>query len=64
MLDWIAEQWDSFELWIVQLWFPVQIALVILVLLPACWGIAAVLDRGVDNLAGALPARRKDEQGS
>ena len=41
----VADWWDAVELWLTQLPFPLQVLLAVLVLLPACWGGAAALDR-------------------
>jgi hypothetical protein len=38
--------WDGVELWLVQLWFPIQFAVVMGVVLPACWFGAWLMDRG------------------
>ncbi|HZG90061.1 MAG TPA: hypothetical protein VEZ42_07590 [Pseudonocardia sp.] len=54
LLDW----WDGFELWLTQLSFPVQVVLATLVLLPGCWLAAALIDRGVERVVGAVAARR------
>jgi hypothetical protein len=55
MVDW----WDGVELWFTQLWFPFQVALVIAVLLPLCWAVALLIDRGVDRVSAVLPRRRR-----
>lgn len=64
MWEHLAEWWDSVELWLTQLWFPVQVTLVMAVLLPLCWGAAQVLDRGVDGVLGQLSrlGRRQDRR--
>jgi hypothetical protein len=51
--DWeaVARWWDGVELWLTQLWLPLQIAFLIVVLLPMCWWAALLLDRGVDLAA-------------
>lgn len=41
----VADLWDAFELWLTQLAFPIQVALAIVVLLPACWLVAGLADR-------------------
>ena len=53
MLRAAATWWDSVELWLTQLAFPVQVALVVAVVGPACWGLAAVLDRLVERSVSA-----------
>lgn len=40
--------WDGVELWLTQLWLPLQFGLLMLVLLPVCWWAARMIDRGVD----------------
>lgn len=52
MLSAVADRWDALELWLTQLAFPIQVLLAIVVLLPLCWGTAAVVDRGVDRVLG------------
>jgi hypothetical protein len=37
--------WDSVELWLTQLQLTLQVALLMLVLLPLCWWAARVIDR-------------------
>lgn len=57
MIDW----WDSVELWVTQLGFPLQVVLAVLVVLPLCWGAAGMLDRVVDAVAARWPGpRRRD----
>ena len=58
-MEWLADQWDGFELWVTQLWFPFQVALVIVLLLPACWWAAKLIDAGVDHLSAAISRRRR-----
>ncbi|MFC5053754.1 hypothetical protein [Saccharothrix xinjiangensis] len=41
--------WDGVELWMAQLPFPFQFALLMAVLLPLCLGAARLIDRVVDN---------------
>ena len=55
----LADWWDGVELWITQLWFPFQVALVIVVLLPLCWAAAVLIDNGVDRVSAVLPLRRR-----
>jgi hypothetical protein len=57
-MGWLADQWDGFELWVTQLWFPLQIALVIVLLLPACWWVAKLIDAAVDQVSAAVSRRR------
>ncbi len=55
MLDALSDGWQSVvrwwggvELWLTQLWLPVQVTVLMAVLLPACWWVAKGMDRGVD----------------
>jgi hypothetical protein len=66
--DWEAaiRWWDGVELWLTQQWLPVQLALLMVVLLPTCWWVALLIDRGVD-LASEWVRRRariRDVEGS
>jgi hypothetical protein len=56
VLDW----WDGVALWIAQLSFPFQFALVMVVLLPLCLGAAWLIDRVVDRLSSVLGQVRAD----
>jgi hypothetical protein len=56
---WLVDWWDGVELWVTQLWFPFQVALVIAVLLPLCWGTARLIDSGVDRLSTVLRRHRR-----
>ncbi|MBK1786467.1 hypothetical protein [Prauserella cavernicola] len=51
MFDGVASWWDSLELWLAQQWFPVQFVLVMVVLVPLCFGLAWLIHRGVDAVA-------------
>lgn len=55
----LADWWDGVELWITQLWFPFQVGLVIVVLLPLCWAAALLIDQGVDRVSAMLSRRRR-----
>lgn len=57
----VARWWDGVELWLTQLPLPAQVALLMLVLLPACWGVAKLTDCLVDALSGRVGWR--DETG-
>lgn len=57
-MDWLAGLWDGFELWVTQLWFPFQVLLVIVLLLPACWWVARLIDIGVDRVSAMVSRRR------
>lgn len=48
MFLWLANWWDSVDLWLTQLAFPFQFAIVIAVLGPLCVGVALAVDRCVD----------------
>ncbi len=54
----VAVWWDSVELWLTQLVFPVQVALVLAVLLPLCFLAAYAIDRGVDRVSDRWGRRR------
>ncbi|TNC24414.1 hypothetical protein [Amycolatopsis alkalitolerans] len=57
----LANWWDKAELWLTQLWFPLQFVLVIAVLGPLCLGVAWLIDRIVDRVAAWLrPSRDED----
>ncbi|MEV0678157.1 hypothetical protein AB0I60_16745 [Actinosynnema sp. NPDC050436] len=49
MVDAIAQWWDGVELWMAQLPFPFQFALLMAILLPLSLGAARLIDRVVDN---------------
>ena len=48
MLPWLANWWDAVALWLSELAFPFQFALVIAVLAPLCLVVAWAIDRAVD----------------
>ncbi|HEX4722441.1 MAG TPA: hypothetical protein VH333_07995 [Pseudonocardiaceae bacterium] len=54
MLPWLANWWDAVALWLSDLAFPFQFALVIVVLAPLCWMVAWAIDRVVDLVHGRL----------
>jgi hypothetical protein len=43
--DAMVQWWDGVEFWLTQLGLVPQVALLMLVLLPACWWAARILDR-------------------
>ncbi|MGH3972913.1 MAG: hypothetical protein ACRDS9_06265 [Pseudonocardiaceae bacterium] len=43
--DAVIRWWDGVELWLTQLGLALQVALLMLVLLPVCWGAARLIDR-------------------
>jgi hypothetical protein len=55
VLNW----WDGVELWLVQLPYPFAVTLFLAVLLPLCWGVVALIDKGINALV-----RRRRERGS
>jgi hypothetical protein len=55
---WLADWWDGVELWIVQLPFVFQFALVIGVVVPLCWGVVTLVDRFGDRLAAIIERRK------
>ncbi|MQA11052.1 MAG: hypothetical protein GEU98_21350 [Pseudonocardiaceae bacterium] len=61
MLTWLRDWWDGVELWLTQLWFPFQFALVLMVLLPVCLGLAWLIDRVVDFVSGLFGRDRLAE---
>ncbi|MGH3516678.1 MAG: hypothetical protein ACRDQ7_04560 [Haloechinothrix sp.] len=54
MLDSVAKWWDGIELWIAQLWFPLQFVVVMAVVVPLCLGAAWLIDRAVDHATARL----------
>ena len=48
----VVNWWDAVELWFTQLGFPFQVLLAVVVLLPACWAVAVVVDRISDRVLG------------
>lgn len=61
VMDWLFEWWDGVELWLVQLPYPLLVALVLLVLLPLCWAVARLIDRGIDLVGAKLTTVRDAE---
>lgn len=61
MLNWLGDWWNGVELWLTQLWFPFQFALVMAILLPLCLGMAWLIDRLVDRLAAWTSRWRTQE---
>lgn len=55
---WLANWWDGVDLWLNQLPFPFQFAIVIAVLAPVCLGAAWVIDRSVDLVSAWLGRMR------
>lgn len=61
MFLWLADWWDSADLWLTQLAFPFQFAIVIAVLGPLCAGVAWAIDRCVD-LVRKQPRAKRTQQ--
>ncbi|MBV9058141.1 MAG: hypothetical protein JOZ09_03150 [Pseudonocardiales bacterium] len=55
--DGVAHWWDGVELWLTQLAFALQVALLMPVLLPVCWWVAGSLDRISDLIFNRLGHR-------
>jgi hypothetical protein len=55
---WLANWWDNTDLWLSQLSFPFQFAIVIAVLAPVCTGLAWVIDHIVDLFPARLTRTR------
>ncbi|KHJ72637.1 MULTISPECIES: hypothetical protein [Rhodococcus] len=53
-MDRVASWWDGFELWLAGLSFVPQVTLVLAVLVPACSGVAWLLDRAMAGVFGLL----------
>ena len=60
MLPWLANWWDAVALWLSDLAFPFQFALVIVVLAPFCFLVAWAIDHVVD-LVTAWFTRSNDD---
>jgi hypothetical protein len=60
-VSWLSDWWNAVELWITQLPFPAQFAVVIAVLLPIAAGGAWLIDRVVDFVAAKLNPSRAAE---
>jgi hypothetical protein len=56
---WLANWWDNTDLWLSQLAFPFQFAIVIAVLAPVCVGLAWVIDHVVDLVPARLTRTRE-----
>jgi hypothetical protein len=46
--DAVIRWWDGVELWLTQRGFALQVAILMLVLLPVCWWVTRVIDRVFD----------------
>ena len=58
MLDDLNAWWDAVELWVVELWFPLQFLVVMAVVVPLCLAVAWVVDRSVDRVAAWFRRRQ------
>lgn len=63
MFLWLANWWDGVDLWLSQLAFPFQFAIVIVVLAPVCFGVAVLVDRVVDLVGHRITGRRHEPVG-
>jgi len=54
VLPWLANWWDAVALWLSDLAFPFQFALVIAILAPLCLVVAWGIDRAVDEVTARL----------
>ncbi len=65
--DAVDRGWDGVELWLTQLGLALQVALLMPVLLPVCWGAARALDRAVglifERLGHCYAVDAEDPQG-
>jgi hypothetical protein len=58
----LSDWWNGVELWMLALPFPLQFALVVVVLAPLCLVVAWLIDRIVDHASALLsPANATDE---
>lgn len=60
-MQWLVAWWDGVELWLVQLPYPLLVTLVLGVLLPLCWGVARLVDRGIDEVSAKVTRVRGAE---
>jgi hypothetical protein len=59
---WLANWWDGVDLWLSQLAFPFQFAIVIAVLAPVCLGLTWLIERVVDLVSGRVARSRGIQQ--
>ncbi|MEV4317909.1 hypothetical protein [Actinocrispum sp. NPDC049592] len=62
-MSWLSDWWNAVELWIAQLPFPAQFAVVIAVLLPVCAGGAWLIDRAVDLVGNKVNRSAEPDPG-
>ncbi|MGH3436319.1 MAG: hypothetical protein ACRDRN_07600 [Sciscionella sp.] len=58
MWNWLGAWWGGVGLWLTQLAFPLQFAIVMIVVLPVCLGVAWLIDRAVDLASARLSRTR------
>ncbi|MPY77839.1 MAG: hypothetical protein GEV04_04965 [Actinophytocola sp.] len=58
MFDALGAWWGGVELWVVQLWFPLQFVVVMAAVVPVCLIAAWAVDRVVDRVAAGLRGPR------
>lgn len=61
MLNWLGDWWNAVELWLTQLWFPFQFALVMAVLMPICLAAAWLIDRLIDKVSTWFSHPREED---
>ncbi|HEX3589673.1 MAG TPA: hypothetical protein VHV74_08570, partial [Pseudonocardiaceae bacterium] len=62
MFLWLANWWDGVDLWLSQLAFPFQFAIVIAVLAPVCLGLTWLIECVVDLVSGRVTRSRDIQQ--
>ncbi|RLK55223.1 hypothetical protein [Actinokineospora cianjurensis] len=60
MLRGLSDWWNDVELWLIQLSFPLQFALVMAILLPLCVVLAWFIDRVVDYASARFGSSRDE----
>ncbi|SDH90587.1 hypothetical protein SAMN05192558_103378 [Actinokineospora alba] len=60
VLDGLSDWWNDVELWVIQLPFAAQFALVMAVLLPLCVVVAWAIDRVVDYASARFGTSRDE----
>lgn len=54
VVELVTEWWDTVELWVAELWFPLQFVVVMAVVVPLCLVSAWLIDRAVDHVTARL----------